>query len=347
MEIGSITRNQTIPSKLDQTNKETNLKESVNAESEIEQSRRLLAPSNPSRILCIVHTEEERHSQIEAIAETWGWRCDGFFAASTLTNETIGTVNLLYNDSNQFGDLWQKSRAIWAYVYDHYMDDFDFFFFSGDDVHLIVENLRDFLWSLADSVGADRMKNEPLYFGQHVPIDEGQSYFVGGAPGYVINKVTLQRMIQESLPTCHQYLKHPADDRLMSICLQRIGIYGNETTDSEGKQRFHVMDPDFIAKFDGQRGYFSRLFKYWGEIHGFKTKADIVSTQSISFHFLNEPIKMKAHHAILYRYCPIESAFGNSVTMAELLHQLSVYNISADFIKYRIHQMQKGENLLV
>ena len=42
----------------------------------------------------------------------------------------------------EYENMWQKSRAIWKYIYFHYRDDFDWFVLGGDDVFLIVENLR-------------------------------------------------------------------------------------------------------------------------------------------------------------------------------------------------------------
>ena len=33
-------------------------------------------------------------------------------------------------------------RSIWLYVYTHYFDDYDYFYIGGDDLYVIVENLR-------------------------------------------------------------------------------------------------------------------------------------------------------------------------------------------------------------
>lgn len=38
--------------------------------------------------------------------------------------------------------MWQKSRAIWKYIDKHYKNDFDWFVLGGDDIFIIVENLR-------------------------------------------------------------------------------------------------------------------------------------------------------------------------------------------------------------
>ena len=45
--------------------------------------------------------------------------------------------------------MWQKSRAIWKYINFHYKDDYDWFILGGDDIFLIVENLRKVGWRQA------------------------------------------------------------------------------------------------------------------------------------------------------------------------------------------------------
>lgn len=41
-----------------------------------------------------------------------------------------------------YSNMWQKVRAIWKYISFHYKDDFDWFVLGGDDLFVIVENLR-------------------------------------------------------------------------------------------------------------------------------------------------------------------------------------------------------------
>jgi hypothetical protein len=50
----------------------------------------------PKRVLCIVYTHSNRHDRVRSIAETYAPRCDGFMAASNLTDVSIGAVNLLH-----------------------------------------------------------------------------------------------------------------------------------------------------------------------------------------------------------------------------------------------------------
>jgi hypothetical protein len=92
---------------------------------------------------------------------------DGFFAASTkttthhnmslfeeMTKSTIyptyvppptEMLNLLHEGPEMYDNMWQKTRSMLSYMYDHYLNDFDFFFLCGDDTHVIVENLKHYL----------------------------------------------------------------------------------------------------------------------------------------------------------------------------------------------------------
>lgn len=95
--------------------------------------------------------------------------------------------------------MWQKTRSIWAYIHDNYLNDYDYFWLGGDDVYMIVENMRNYLWKLSDSIGTERASKEPLYLGHHIP-DERVYFFAGGGPGYVLNRVTVKRLVREVLP---------------------------------------------------------------------------------------------------------------------------------------------------
>ena len=97
------------------------------------------------RILCAVYTYSEGHDRIKAILETWGRKCDGFLAASDKTDLTIGAINLLHKGEEKYGNMWQKIRSIYGYIYDNYLNDFDYFHFCGDDTFVMVDNLRSFV----------------------------------------------------------------------------------------------------------------------------------------------------------------------------------------------------------
>lgn len=128
-----------------------------------------------SKILCMVYTVHlpgDEHTNLKAISQTWARNCDGFFAASNMTDHSVGAIDLPHLGPEGYGNMWQKVRTMWSYAYDHYkgkliavhflfisfflldlnsylynnhQDDYDFFHIVGDDTYVIVENLRNFV----------------------------------------------------------------------------------------------------------------------------------------------------------------------------------------------------------
>ena len=146
------------------------------------------------KLLCGIYTYDKNHPRIEAVVNAWGWKCDGFFAASTLTDPSIGAINLPHYGEEAYNNMWQKTRSIWAYIYDNYMNDYDYFWLGGDDYYLIVENLLKFLGTIDSSNGEARL------IGHQIP--KGGSNFCGGGPGYVLNRMAVKRFVEEALPKC-------------------------------------------------------------------------------------------------------------------------------------------------
>ena len=115
-------------------------------------------------------------------------------------------------------------------------------------------------------------------------------------------------------PTCLAYAIRPSEDRFASVCLQRMGVWGTDAADAAGAQRFHGMDAAFVEGFRGQRNRFWKAnYNFWSEKHGFKTGIELVSTQSVAFHYLKYTVFMKRHHAILYRTCPSGTLLGDQL----------------------------------
>ena len=88
------------------------------------------------------YTIQKNHGKLSAIRETWGQKCDGFMVASDKTDKELGTVNIPHKGPEEYNNIWQKVRSMWSYVYDNYYQDYDWFHIGGDDLYLIVENLR-------------------------------------------------------------------------------------------------------------------------------------------------------------------------------------------------------------
>lgn len=270
-----------------------------------------------SRILCAIYTYAKHREQATAVAETWGWKCDGYFAASTETipevydqrqtrMEGIGSIDLPHLGPESYDNMWQKTRSILSYMHDYYLDDFDFFFLSGDDTYLIVENLRRTIQWLGDSAW-----EQPLYLGHWVPYGSNGNYFCGGGPGYLLNRKTLELLVRNVFPICKPRLQTSSEDRILGQCLQTIGIVGNHSVDATGAQRFHGSDPHDVCTKQGDSGYLNRLYEFWGQHYGFRTGFNLTSSQSVSFHMLKTTKHLKRVHAIVYKSCPPNTTIGD------------------------------------
>ena len=103
---------------------------------------------NIPKIFCGIYTMESNHkTNVQATRETWGKKCDGFVAFSTIDDDIIPAIKILHRGEESYNNMWQKSRSIWKYIHAHYIDQFDYFLIGGDDMFYIIENLRHYLMS--------------------------------------------------------------------------------------------------------------------------------------------------------------------------------------------------------
>jgi hypothetical protein len=73
----------------------------------------IVSSGSDPRILCVVYTTESHHDRIKAIINTWGWRCDGWMAASTKTDPSLGAVDLPHTGPEEYSNMWQKPDQSW------------------------------------------------------------------------------------------------------------------------------------------------------------------------------------------------------------------------------------------
>ena len=57
------------------------------------------------QIFCHIYTIEKNNERVEAIRETWCQKCDGFMAASTVTNRTLNTVNISHQGPEEYKNM--------------------------------------------------------------------------------------------------------------------------------------------------------------------------------------------------------------------------------------------------
>jgi hypothetical protein len=145
----------------------------------------------------------------------------------------------------QYRIMWQKTRSIVAFLYDHYTHEYDYFHIAGgDDMYMIVENLRNYLHLLESSTIIGGRNIRPMYLGLTVHfvgrfIGFEPPYNIGG-PGYILNRLALQRLVTEALPTCRAEDVAYGEDLNVARCLFELGIYPIDTADVAHRQPFFI-----------------------------------------------------------------------------------------------------------
>jgi len=170
---------------------------------EIQRREQQQQSKSKPRILCMVYTYEGAHaSNLQAIVDTWAAQCDGFFAASNVTDLGLGAVDIksMYFGPEAYDNMWNKIEAMWKYAYKHYLNDYDYFHICGDDAYVISDNLRAYL--MGEQVNnllnghlddfsvmngrARRWKKQrprPLLLGYPLHFNQGKSVFTYAAGG--------------------------------------------------------------------------------------------------------------------------------------------------------------------
>jgi hypothetical protein len=178
--------------------------------------------------------------------------------------------------------MWQKTRSIWKTIYDNFINDFDYFYLCGDDVYLLVENFRSYLddelavWDMTEeqeqqqdqsSLSPSSSSPPPRHFGLWVG---SPTNIVTGGPGYTLNRAALRMYVESGMwETCYSEKRVSSEDKFMSMCLSKIGIFGNATDTRDpttGEQRFHDSRPStlYLTRADPRgRSYASRIASRW------------------------------------------------------------------------------------
>lgn len=103
---------------------------------------------------------------------------------------------------------------------------------AGDDLYLIVENLRLYLESeeiqLASNGGyslpdGSEESQTPLFLGRRFA--EGgdrDRMFISGGSGYTMNKATLKTLVVDGFPNCFPHMKTFSEDVMVATCLRKV-----------------------------------------------------------------------------------------------------------------------------
>jgi chondroitin sulfate synthase len=168
------------------------------------------------------------NSRVKAVYETWGQKIPGkivfFSGANTTRQNKIPLVSLPGVD-----DVYPPMKKFYVmlkYMYDHYIDDFEWFLRADDDAYVKTDKMETFLRSMNSS--------KPLYIGQMgkgrvgdfglLALEDDENFCMGGT-GVLMSRETL-RLIGPHLGKCVKNLFSKHDDVEISRCIKK---YANAT----------------------------------------------------------------------------------------------------------------------
>ncbi|XP_025093752.1 glycoprotein-N-acetylgalactosamine 3-beta-galactosyltransferase 1-like isoform X3 [Pomacea canaliculata] len=251
---------------------------------DVSEARRL---AKEVRVLVWVMTAPKNlQNKARVVRDTWGKRSNKLLFFSSETDKNFPTIGLNVSEGREH--LTAKTMNGFRYVYEHHLDDADWFMKVDDDTYVIVENLRYFL--------SNEDTREPVWFGHHFKTIVKQGYYSGGG-GYVLSKEALKRLYEKGSDpnVCRQ--DGGAEDAELGRCMETLGVRTSNTSDVMGRSRFHCFDPETFL-FGGYPDWY-----YQYDTNGARKGIGTMSDYSITFHYVS-PEKMQALEFYIYHLNP-------------------------------------------
>lgn len=148
-------------------------------------------------------------------------------------------------EGDSYSRMWTKTQLIINLVATTgLLDDYDFFLLGGDDLYVLVDNLKAFLSSerIAAMAGEGWLvclnciilflflfEDEPLYLGREIHANNYTRFNSGGA-GYVLNRaaaLVLYRLIHSPSGDCLPSALSSMEDLFVGKCLLEVRVCCN------------------------------------------------------------------------------------------------------------------------
>ncbi|KAL5280832.1 C1GALT1.2 family protein [Megaselia abdita] len=261
------------------------------------------------KVLCWVMTNPANHkTKAWSVRQTWGQRCNKLLFMSTESDGDLQPVVLPFSEGRE--QLWNKTREAFKHVYDHYLEEFDWFLKADDDTYVVMENLRYMLYPYSSE--------DPIYFGYRFKdyYNEIEQGYMSGGAGYVLSRDALRRFVEEAYPmrneNCSSGDVYKAEDNELGRCLQAVGVKAGDSREGY-QERFHPFVPahHFFDQFrfaPESENWFKNM-SWYPHLHGW----GCCSNRSITFHYI-EPEMMYVYHYFLYFLRPVGVNY-NAITV--------------------------------
>ncbi|KAG7351183.1 hypothetical protein IV203_010543 [Nitzschia inconspicua] len=267
------------------------------------------------KIFCLVYTIDSGHPKIPNILETWGPKCDGFMVGSNKTDPSLGTVNILHEGPEEYNNIWQKVRSMWSYIYDNYYERYDWFHIGGDDLFLLIENLRLYLESEEIKTASNggiylpdgtETTQTPLLLGRRFAyMGDLNDIFDSGGSGYTMNKAALKLLVTEGFVNYFPHAHTFSEDTMVAKVLRKMGVLPYDTKDDDGGERYMPFMPGHHWSYRLPKDPMNSKDWYAKYSINIKEGAEHCSPRSVAFHYVKGE-NMKRLFALAYGLCPKE-----------------------------------------
>uniref|UniRef100_A0A6G1SNE3 N-acetylgalactosaminide beta-1,3-galactosyltransferase n=1 Tax=Aceria tosichella TaxID=561515 RepID=A0A6G1SNE3_9ACAR len=236
------------------------------------------------KILCFVLSTNTTASNKKtlAIEKTWGNRCDKLLLIKNGTKtEEVYNKLIVAVDHDGRDQLWHKISKACEFIYEKYLNQYDWFFRADDDTYLLVDALRKFLTTKSSP-------GEPIHFGHRFK-PFVRSGFMSGGSGIVLSREALLRMIElgfrRELSAC-ELKRGQVDDVIMSKCLEAVGVKAGDTRDPHGKETFLPLSPMTLLNDKLDRNHWYLTYAYYEESDRVTGNKECCSRTPIAFHYI-------------------------------------------------------------
>lgn len=193
-----------------------------------------------------------------------------------------------------------------TYIHTHYGNEYDYFHFNGDDVFLIVENLKAFLQEKQPQyVGMWRAPYHLKHWRNNLAEVHPDFYYPLGGAGYTLSRETLRLLVQELFPVCEATTDESEEDYYVARCLWPAGIRAEPYWDETGANMYNPGSWTFyqkqvLSKVDWKKNH--RSIARHHKLPAYRNSmSQAISKTSVSFHLVKTPAMMRRYERLIYR----------------------------------------------